>query len=108
MVSTAPRCPPRAAAHPAGAPLLELRGVGHEYGSGTPWASTALRDIDFVVNEGDGLLIHGLNGSGKSTLAWIMAGPARSPPPAAACSTACPCRIRLAPLRSPSRPRGCS
>lgn len=55
-------------------PLLELRGVGHEYGSGTPWASTALRDIDLVVHEGDGLLIHGLNGSGKSTLAWIMAG----------------------------------
>lgn len=75
MVSSAPV--PEAsvvAAHPAGTPLLELRGVGHEYGSGTPWASTALRDVDFVVNEGDGLLIHGLNGSGKSTLAWIMAG----------------------------------
>ena len=46
----------------------------HEYSRGTPWASTALRDIDFVVHEGDGVLIHGLNGSGKSTLAWIMAG----------------------------------
>jgi energy-coupling factor transport system ATP-binding protein len=33
-----------------------------------------LRDVDLVVNEGDGVLIHGLNGSGKSTLAWIMAG----------------------------------
>jgi energy-coupling factor transport system ATP-binding protein len=33
-----------------------------------------LHDINFVVNEGDGVLIHGLNGSGKSTLAWIMAG----------------------------------
>ncbi|MGH7293005.1 MAG: ABC transporter ATP-binding protein, partial [Myxococcota bacterium] len=42
--------------------------------SGTPGASTALRDVDLVVNEGDGVLIHGLNGSGKSTLAWIMAG----------------------------------
>jgi energy-coupling factor transport system ATP-binding protein len=62
------------AVHHGGAPLLELHGVGHEYGSGTPWASTALRDIDLVVNEGDGVLIHGLNGSGKSTLAWIMAG----------------------------------
>jgi energy-coupling factor transport system ATP-binding protein len=58
----------------ADAPVLELNGVGHEYGSGTPWAKTALRDITFNVNEGDGLLIHGLNGSGKSTLAWIMAG----------------------------------
>ena len=33
-----------------------------------------MRDINFAVDEGDGVLIHGLNGSGKSTLAWIMAG----------------------------------
>ena len=63
-----------ATGHHSDAPVLELAGVGHEYGSGTPWAATALRDITFTVNEGDGLLIHGLNGSGKSTLAWIMAG----------------------------------
>jgi energy-coupling factor transporter ATP-binding protein EcfA2 len=63
-----------AAGHQTHAPVLELAGVGHEYGSGTPWAQTALRDISFVVHEGDGLLIHGGNGSGKSTLAWIMAG----------------------------------
>lgn len=56
------------------APVLQLVDVNHEYGSGTPWATTALRDINFVVHEGDGVLIHGLNGSGKSTLAWIMAG----------------------------------
>jgi energy-coupling factor transporter ATP-binding protein EcfA2 len=62
------------AAHQSDTPVLELNGVGHEYASGTPWATTALRDITFAVNEGDGLLIHGLNGSGKSTLAWIMAG----------------------------------
>ncbi len=55
-------------------PALELVGVGHEYNSGTPWAKTALRDISFVVEQGDGVLIHGGNGSGKSTLAWIMAG----------------------------------
>ncbi len=60
--------------HHSDAPVLELNGVGHEYGSGTPWATTALRDINFAVHEGDGVLIHGLNGSGKSTLAWIMAG----------------------------------
>jgi energy-coupling factor transport system ATP-binding protein len=54
--------------------LIELVGVGHEYGSGTPWAKTALRDINLVVERGDGVLIHGGNGSGKSTLAWIMAG----------------------------------
>ncbi|MDI3314063.1 MAG: DUF2232 domain-containing protein [Mycobacterium sp.] len=63
-----------AVTHHRSAPLLELTGVGHEYSSGTPWAKTALRDISFVVEQGDGLLIHGGNGSGKSTLAWIMAG----------------------------------
>jgi energy-coupling factor transport system ATP-binding protein len=61
-------------AHHSDTPVLELNGVGHEYASGTPWATTALRDINFAVHEGDGVLIHGLNGSGKSTLAWIMAG----------------------------------
>lgn len=65
---------PSVAAGRSGPPVLELSGIGHEYGSGTPWAKTALRDISFTVDEGDGLLIHGGNGSGKSTLAWIMAG----------------------------------
>jgi energy-coupling factor transport system ATP-binding protein len=60
--------------HESDAPVLELAGVGHEYGSGTPWTKSALRDVSFVVQQGDGVLIHGGNGSGKSTLAWIMAG----------------------------------
>ncbi|WP_369817967.1 ATP-binding cassette domain-containing protein [Mycobacterium sp. E3339] len=55
-------------------PVLEIVGVAHEYNTGTPWAKTALRDISFVVEQGDGILIHGGNGSGKSTLAWVMAG----------------------------------
>ena len=38
--------------HRRNAPALELIGVGHEYGSGTPWAKTALRDISFVVEQG--------------------------------------------------------
>jgi energy-coupling factor transport system ATP-binding protein len=75
MVETASApAPTVAAGHHSDVPVLELRSVSHEYGSGTPWATTALQDIDFAVHEGDGLLIHGLNGSGKSTLAWIMAG----------------------------------
>lgn len=75
MVETAaaPRATVATGHHPD-APVLEVNGVGHEYGSGTPWATTALRDITFTVHEGEGVLIHGLNGSGKSTLAWIMAG----------------------------------
>jgi energy-coupling factor transporter ATP-binding protein EcfA2 len=75
MVETAaaPRATVATGHHPDAA-VLELNGVGHEYGSGTPWATTALRDVTFTVHEGEGVLIHGLNGSGKSTLAWIMAG----------------------------------
>ncbi|KAA8962754.1 ABC transporter ATP-binding protein [Mycobacterium sp.] len=65
---------PAMVGHQGEKPVLELIGVGHEYGSGTPWATTALRDISFSVYPGDGVLIHGGNGSGKSTLAWIMAG----------------------------------
>ena len=75
MVETAhPPMPTVDADHRGTAPALELIGVGHEYGVGTPWAKTALRDVSFVVEQGDGVLIHGGNGSGKSTLAWIMAG----------------------------------
>jgi energy-coupling factor transport system ATP-binding protein len=75
MVETAPPpAPTVAVGHQSHAPVLELTSVGHEYGSGSPWAHTALRDISFVVHAGDGLLIHGGNGSGKSTLAWVMAG----------------------------------
>jgi len=72
--TTAPPAVTAAVKPSDGAPVLELIDVNHEYGSGTPWATTALRNINFAVHEGDGLLIHGLNGSGKSTLAWIMAG----------------------------------
>ena len=75
MVGTAPAPAPTASAgHQTHSPVLEIACVGYEYASGTPWAQTALRDISFVVYEGDGLLIHGGNGSGKSTLAWVMAG----------------------------------
>ncbi len=68
--------PAQAAAigHSSLTPVLELIDVSHEYASGTPWSKVALRDVNFLVEQGDGVLIHGGNGSGKSTLAWIMAG----------------------------------
>jgi energy-coupling factor transporter ATP-binding protein EcfA2 len=53
---------------------LELVGVSHIYGLGTPWAQSALQDIDLKIAPQEGVLIVGGNGSGKSTLAWIMAG----------------------------------
>jgi len=75
MVATAAAPAATGAVDPRGRPkAIELVDVGHEYASGTPWAKTALHDINFVVEQGDGVLIHGGNGSGKSTLAWIMAG----------------------------------
>ncbi len=75
MVEIAPAPVPTGAVDPGSRhTVLEVVGVGHEYNRGTPWAKTALSDISFGVEQGDGLLIHGGNGSGKSTLAWIMAG----------------------------------
>jgi len=60
---------------PAGRPApLELEGVSHTYGLGTPWEQPALRGVDLVVEPREGVLVVGGNGSGKSTLAWIMAG----------------------------------
>ena len=75
MVESAPAPTPTVSGPPRAAkPVLQLQHVGHEYAAGTPWAKSALRDVNFTVHEGEGVLIHGGNGSGKSTLAWIMAG----------------------------------
>jgi energy-coupling factor transport system permease/ATP-binding protein len=73
LAAAAPSAGPPATGS-SGSILFELEGIWHEYGRGGPWAKTALRDVNLVVEEGDGVLIHGDNGSGKSTLAWIMAG----------------------------------
>lgn len=76
----APTAPATPAAGPTtngtgpGGGKLELRGVHHTYGAGSPWAQPALHGIDLVVGAREGVLIVGGNGSGKSTLAWIMAG----------------------------------
>jgi len=57
-----------------GAPLLLLRGVGHVYARGTPWARRALTGVDLRIDPGEAVLVVGHNGSGKSTLAWILSG----------------------------------
>jgi energy-coupling factor transport system ATP-binding protein len=57
-----------------GEPVIRVRGAGHQFDAGTPWAVTALRSVDLDVYEGEGLVITGENGSGKSTLAWVLAG----------------------------------
>ena len=53
---------------------IEFADVTHIYGVGTPWAGTALADVNLTIEPGEGVLIVGGNGSGKSTLAWILAG----------------------------------
>jgi energy-coupling factor transporter ATP-binding protein EcfA2 len=81
-VPTRPAGPTRApddvdASRPApviGAPIIRLRHVGHVYADGTPWAQTALTDVNIDIGAGEGVLVVGGNGSGKTTLAWILAG----------------------------------
>src|SRR5947209_6198988 len=54
--------------------MLVLDGVGHVYSAGTPWAHSALRDVNLRFADGTRVIVVGPNGSGKSTLAWILAG----------------------------------
>jgi len=53
----------------AGQPVLELRGIGKEFG-----AIRALHDVDLQVFPGEVVGLMGDNGAGKSTLVKIIAG----------------------------------
>jgi simple sugar transport system ATP-binding protein len=54
---------------PTGAPLLELRGIGKDFGS-----VIALQDISTTVRAGEVTCVLGDNGAGKSTLIKVLAG----------------------------------
>ena len=57
------------AARAESAPVLELRGIGKEFG-----AIRALSDVDMSIAPGEVVGLMGDNGAGKSTLVKIMAG----------------------------------
>jgi energy-coupling factor transport system ATP-binding protein len=54
--------------------VIEVRGLGHVYAHGSPWAHRALEGVDLDFGTGEQIVIVGANGSGKSTLAWALAG----------------------------------
>ncbi|MFT4299179.1 MAG: ABC transporter ATP-binding protein [Aeromicrobium sp.] len=49
---------------------IELRGIGHEWESGTP----VVHGVDLVIEPGERIAVVGASGAGKSTLAQIVAG----------------------------------
>ncbi len=53
---------------------LRLEGVSYSYARGTVCETTALRDIDFTVHEGEIIGLIGHTGSGKSTLIQLLNG----------------------------------
>lgn len=55
-------------------PILEVKHLTHTYSAGTPFQRSAVKDMDFVVNEGEFLGIIGHTGSGKSTLIQHLNG----------------------------------
>ena len=59
-------------------PLLEIRGLSVQYGSG-PGAVRAVDRVDLVVNSGEVLGLAGESGSGKSTLAHAVTRLLRPP-----------------------------
>jgi peptide/nickel transport system ATP-binding protein len=59
-------------------PLLEIRGLSVDYGSG-PGAVHAVDDVDLVVHRGEALGLAGESGSGKSTLAHAVTRLLRQP-----------------------------
>ena len=49
-------------------PILKTEALTHTYGIGTPFETTAIRDIDLEIFPGEFISLVGHTGSGKSTL----------------------------------------
>jgi cobalt/nickel transport system ATP-binding protein len=52
------------------APVIDARGLTHEYPDGT----TAIRDVTLSIGAGERVAVVGANGSGKSTLQLVLGG----------------------------------
>ena len=55
-------------------PILEVKGLTHTYGAGTPFQHNAVEDMSFSVAPGEFVGIIGHTGSGKSTLIQHLNG----------------------------------
>ena len=53
---------------------IKLEGLSHTYQGGSPFQSTALHDVNLVIEDSDLLALIGHTGSGKSTLAQHLNG----------------------------------
>jgi energy-coupling factor transporter ATP-binding protein EcfA2 len=67
--SRSPRSPVASPPAPAGAPVLEIRGLSSGYG-----ARSVLKRLDFEVRPGELVAVMGRNGSGKTTLLRSVIG----------------------------------
>ncbi len=56
----------------AGAPVLEARGLGRDYGP-----VVAVREVDLALDEGEFLTVFGPNGAGKTSLLGMLGGAMR-------------------------------
>ena len=54
--------------------MLELKNLTKTFNPGTVNAKTALRGLDFTLNDGDFVTVIGGNGAGKSTMLNLIAG----------------------------------
>ncbi len=54
--------------------FLEVKNLTHLYGVGTPYETSAIKDVSFEVNKGEIIGIIGHTGSGKSTLMQHLNG----------------------------------